>query len=395
MDVLKFVNQPFADLKVYALQADDAACGHYRVVYPMEFLRRGGAQVVVRNGLNIQEMRDYDIILAQRQYNDHVLDEAKQARYFKRTLLYEIDDNVHRVHANSPAYSVYKPGSDTVKGVQRFLQSCDGLFTSSPELASQYRQYAKRTWVLPNCIDFGIRDWEGEVERDERLKGKIVIGWAGSITHQDDWAPLKGVVSTVLAKYPETIFAIVSAYQTMEIFSKNLDVPEDRMVCLEPVEFEEYPKLPAQFDIGLVPVVNTAFNRAKSDLKPLEYGARRVPYVASTIAPYMRLHQDTGGQGGYVCDTADEWIAAISSLVENEQERRDKAEFMFTYVREERSGDRNAYRWAEAFREARKARLLNPELGQQYVVREKPGRNSPCPCGSETKYKKCCAPAWG
>jgi hypothetical protein len=335
------------------------------------------------------------VILCQRQHDPKVLKLIKEAQFLGKTIIYEIDDNVHAVHPNSPAFHAYKPGSDTCHGVRKFIENSDGLFVSSPELASQYRDFSQRTYVLPNCIDFGIRDWESPVERDERLQGKLVIGWAGSITHQDDWQPLVGVMGPILKKYPNTVFAIVSAYQTMDIFAQKLEVPEDRLVRLQPVEFEEYPALPAQFDIGLVPVVNTSFNRAKSDLKPIEYGARRVPYVASCIAPYVRLHQDTGGGGGFIASTQQEWIQAISALVEDETLRQQKADFMFDYVKTQRSGMGNAYRWAEAMRDCKAARMYSPETTQKYVVREKPGRNDSCPCSSGRKYKKCCSPAWG
>jgi uncharacterized protein YchJ len=395
VDIVKTLTQPFSDISVYAIQADAAACGHYRVVYPMEFLRRGGARVTIGSVIGLRELEPYDIVMAQRQHAPNILQLLKEARYMGKTLVYEIDDNVHRVHPNSPAFSAYRPGGEAVHGVQKFMEQCDGLFTSSAELASQYAGFNKRTWVLQNCIDFGLRDWETPVERHPDLKDKLVIGWAGSITHQDDWAPLKGVIGPILKKYPHTMFCIVSAYQTMDIFLEKLDLPADRVVRLEPVDFAEYPKLPAQFDIGLVPVVNTDFNRAKSDLKPLEYGARHVPYVASKLAPYVRLHQETGGQGGYIADNQEQWITAISRLVEDDADRKSKAEFMFDYAKNQRSGANNAWRWAEAFRDVKAARTYQPLLEQKYVVNEKPGRNSPCNCGSGTKYKKCCYPAWG
>lgn len=389
------MTQPFADLSVIALQADDAACGHYRVRYPMEMLARGGAKAEVVQGLSIQALMPYDVVIAQRQYHSQIFEMLMEVRRLGKTIIFEIDDNVHAVHPTSVAYRVYKPGSETCQGIQRFIQHSDALFTSSPELASQYGAWNKRSWVLPNCIDFGIRDWETPVTRDPRLFGKVVIGWAGSITHQDDWRPLAGVLGPILAKYRQAIFAVVSAHQTMDAFTEGLGLDPERVVRLDPTNFQGYPALPAQFDIGLAPVVNTTFNRAKSDLKPLEYGARRLPYVASAIAPYARLHQETGGQGGFLADRASDWIAAISHLIEDETDRRRRGEFMFQYARNERAIDRNAWRWAAAIREARAARHHHPEGERRYVVREKPGRNDLCPCGSEKKYKKCHSPAWG
>ena len=395
LEVLKQLAKPFADLSIFAVQADAAACGNYRVVQPLEFLRRGGANVIIASNFAIQDLYQYDIILAQRQHNATFYRTLREAAFLGKTLVYEIDDNVHAVHANSPAYTAYKPGGEAVHGVKRFIEASDGLFTTSAELASQYSEFSKRTWVLPNQIDFGIRDWETPVERHPDLKDKVVIGWAGSITHQDDYAPIKHVVKPILEKYPHTMFCIVSAYQTMDIFLKELDLPADRVVKLEPVDFDKYPSLPAQFDIGLIPVVNTTFNRAKSDLKIIEYLARGVPYVASKLAPYVRFHQETDGQYGYIADSPEQWIDAISRLVEDETDRKNRSESGMQYVKEFRSGANNAWRWAEAFRECKALKHSASEVERKYVVNEKPGRNDQCPCKSGTKYKRCCSPAFG
>jgi len=102
--------EPFSDLSVVALQADDAACGHYRIVYPMEFLKRGGARVEVTSGLSIQMLAPFDIILAQRQYHPAIFDMLQEVRRMGKTLIYEIDDNVHAVHPSSVAYKIYKTG---------------------------------------------------------------------------------------------------------------------------------------------------------------------------------------------------------------------------------------------------------------------------------------------
>lgn len=388
--------KPFSDLRILGLQADDAACGNYRIRFPLEALAEQGAHVRIHQGvLSLGELQEFDIILAQRQFHESVLDMLQSAQLMGKTILFEIDDNVHAVHRNSPVYDDFRPGSPAYEGVRDVMKACDGLFTSSPELASQYSKWAKRTWVLPNCVDIGFRDWETPVPRHPELEGKLVIGWAGSITHQDDWAPLMGVIPEILDKYPHTAFALVSAYQTMDIFVEQLKLPTERVVRLDPVPFARYPELPAQFDIGLVPVVNTEFNRAKSDLKLVEYGARHVPYVASRIAPYSRFHTDTGGQGGYLCNGRQEWVDAISTFVEVESERKAAADFMFQHVQDERSIRMNTFRWAEAMREAVTLTQYSPEVERKFEVREKPGRNELCPCGSGSKYKKCCTPAWG
>ena len=225
--------------------------------------------------------------------------------------------------------------------------------------------------------------------------GKIVIGWAGSITHEGDQAAIKGSLKRVLEKHPNVTFAIVSAYSIMESFIRDLDLPKDQVVSLEPTNFESYPALPAQFDIGIAPLAHNVFNLSKSDLKLKEYGARGVPYVATRIAPYNRFHQDTKGQGGYLAGSMSEWESALTTLVEDEEDRRTKGAWIQKHVLSECTYAKNAYLWADAIKEARDAARFNATATREYHVPRRVGRNDPCPCGSGVKYKKCCVTSYG
>lgn len=367
----------------------------------MSYLRRLGARAEVYKAFSLEQLASHDIIIAQRQYDPNIYKMLMELQWKGKTVIYEIDDDVHAIEPRSAVFDVYKPGGHVLKMVTKFLETVDGLTTSCEYLAGQYSQFCKKTWVISNYIDCavdgleGIRDWDTPVERDPRLRDKVVIGWGGSITHQDDARCIGDAVTRVLEKYPQTILALVSAYSTMENFIQDLKVPEDRVVRLDPVPFDDYPKLPAQFDIGLIPLANNTFNRAKSSLKPLEYWARGVPYIASNIAPYLKLHTETKGQGGFIVNSSREWEERLSQLVEDENLRRQMSEFGHRIVREEYAMGKNIWRWAEAYKEARAMKFFQPEAERKYELLKKPSRNDACPCGSGSKYKRCCIPAWG
>jgi glycosyltransferase involved in cell wall biosynthesis len=66
------------------------------------------------------------------------------------------------------------------------------------------------------------------------------------------------------------------------------------------------------FDIGLAPVTSSAFNRSKSFLKALEYGARGIPVIASDFEPYSSfvLH----GVTGFLVKAGHEWGRYLAEL---------------------------------------------------------------------------------
>jgi len=62
------------------------------------------------------------------------------------------------------------------------------------------------------------------------------------------------------------------------------------------------------FDIAVAPLVDHPFNRAKSALKLLEYGALALPVVASDIEPYRSAPVIRVG------DDPEAWIEALRSI---------------------------------------------------------------------------------
>jgi Glycosyl transferases group 1 len=63
------------------------------------------------------------------------------------------------------------------------------------------------------------------------------------------------------------------------------------------------------FDLAVAPLVDSRFNRLKSDLKLMEYTALGLPVLASTTGPYQGQH------GAVLCDGVDEWYTSIHRMV--------------------------------------------------------------------------------
>jgi hypothetical protein len=386
------------DWSVLGLQLDPFACGHFRLKYPLQTLKSAGVcnthtVMAGRTGFTLEhiDLSGYTHVIAQRQFEGHTLNALLAARQrWGTTLLYEVDDNLHHVHPESHAYRVFRPGGVALKAHDTWVRNVDGLIVTTPELAGQYSRLTNRVYVVPNYLDLNIRDWRTPPPRDPRLEGKLVIGWAGGSTHAEDDEPLRGVLDLVLRDYPDVVFALCSHPQMMELFRSRQGLPKDRVVMLDPVDFVDYPRIPAQFDIGIAPLRDTLFNRNKSALKIMEYGAWGVPYVASDIAPYRRFHQETKGVGGFLAATKTEWDTALRFLIESDTGRGLTAQFGQKEIWDNWGLQENVGKWEEVLTQS-----LNRNAVSVWESTEKPGRNDACPCGSGVKYKRCCAPAFG
>jgi hypothetical protein len=169
----------------------------------------------------------------------------------------------------------------------------------------------------------------------------------------------------------------------------------------------DFPEGLANFDIGLAPITRTAFNCAKSNLKLLEYSAYKIPWVASKVAPYARLKRYC--EGGFLAE-GDGWITAISTLIENEQARREMGQNGYEVCYHQFNLEKNFANWPNAWRliqdNVDNGYFGEPKLDappskhryrkSPYQIYGRIGRNDPCPCGCGLKYKKCVSyGAWG
>jgi hypothetical protein len=114
----------------------------------------------------------------------------------------------------------------------------------------------------------------------------------------------------------------------------------------------EYPALLSRLgiDIGLAPLHDTTFNRAKSDIKYLEYSAIGAVTIASPVAPYLSSIRKERGMLVRP-NNMDGWSRAINVAVGDPHLRQRLGAAARDWVRRERSIQATAGRWEAVFRE--------------------------------------------
>jgi glycosyltransferase involved in cell wall biosynthesis len=135
-------------------------------------------------------------------------------------------------------------------------------------------------------------------------------------------------------------------------------------VARDPVEatgwipLGDYYREVSSLSAGVVPLADSAFNRAKSWLKGLEYAALGVPFVATPSPEYVRLQNEAGA--GLLADKPKRWRSLLRKLFDDESMRWELAAHARDGVRNRLTIEANAWRWDEAWARAithRHARL--------------------------------------
>lgn len=384
-------------MKITFIRSNTNAVGEYRVHHPALALTDLGHDcrmiTLDREGVRTANAElAVDVLVLQRQTSLSVLKLRDTLPPERRpATVYEVDDNPWEWHSWDPVHRSL--GHDYGKQVRAVMAQCDAITCSTLTLAERVRREFPQTpvWVVPNAIDYQFRDWQAVEDRAEHgLADRIVLGWTGSIHHVRDGGPLLQALPQVLDRYPEAVFLMQCDQSVYSAWTKGLAAAGygDRLRWIPPMLFTDHPRVYSLFDVNLAPLEITPFNLCKSDLRLIEGGARGVPYVASKIAPYLEFHRQSDGIGGHLAGTVGEWVEGISKLIDREDVGR--GDSLSRYVRETRSLSVVAGQWQTALQGAK-----DNLDGMKVQAREKPTRNTLCPCGSGIKYKRCHEPAYG
>lgn len=316
-----------------------------RVIEPLrhwtEELELYGGIEWLRQNRGLGEM---DLLLVQREFPGPKTQAVCEAIVSSgKPIVYETDDYLQRVpkHHNKPEYNEEK---STV--IEWFAKQSDLVTVSTEPLAAVYREFAREVLVLPNYLS--PRLWNDTLtNRREIENARIRIGLVGSSNHDQDFSMLAGLIEETLATYPEVEFVFYGA------LPGNIS-PHDRISVIPAnYNYELHPQRLASLglDIGLVPLTPSKFNRAKSNIKFLEFGFLGIPALYADLEPYRDsvIH----GETGFLCGAKpSEWRSALFSLIENAHLRQQIGEKAQHAVLSNWMLADRADQWLDAYRRA-------------------------------------------
>ncbi len=168
-------------------------------------------------------------------------------------------------------------------------------------LANFARQFTNHVTVIPTIIDTDAYE-----PRINGANGHVRVGWSGS--DQSIGTTLIPRLETLAQLQRDVSFELVVITNTRP----RLNVSGLRWSFI-PWRAEDEPHLSRQFDIGIMPLRDDAFQRGKCGLKLLQYMAAGLPTVASPVGVNESIVRH-GTTGVHAKSEAD-WHDALSTLV--------------------------------------------------------------------------------
>jgi hypothetical protein len=193
--------------------------------------------------------------------------------------------------------------------------------TSTAALAEVLRQQNPEIAIFPNAI------FELPAPRNFIQPQSLTL-FFGALNRQADWAPLMPALNAVaLHAGPRLKFSVVHD----RAFFDALDTTDKKFTPA--CDYATYLRLLGEAEIALMPLADTPFNRAKSDLKFIEAAACR---VASLASPIVYANVIEPGKTGFLFDSPASLQTQLLQLLAQPQTVRQAAEAARTYVAAQR-----------------------------------------------------------
>lgn len=304
-------------MKLFGWTGGDDGLAHIRVRVPFDALAERGHEV--HHGLRFQrEHGDADTIVGCR----IALPEPSRLWTHACGMLggpfcvFETDDDNLHLSKWNPAKRFWDRPEVRFFHLSN-MRVAHRLVTSTPYLQQLlYDQSGHPDIVVaPNSLPGWVRELPRRDHEAVQERGPVVIGWAGGSSHAGDWEWVKQAVRKALVTLPKSAPPVILRFVGHD-FRSAMRLPDDRMEHVRWFDsVEDYWRDGLDFDIGLAPLRPESFNRAKSPIKPLEYGARGIPTIASDYGPYADYVGDDFT--GLLCKKPRDWIDAIHMLVQD------------------------------------------------------------------------------
>jgi 2-polyprenyl-3-methyl-5-hydroxy-6-metoxy-1,4-benzoquinol methylase len=250
-----------------------------------------------------------------------VMQRRKQAGLLS---VFEINDDVQEIQASNPLSGFFGQ-PENVRLFRRLALSADAVQYSVPELQRLYGSLNARGRVFLNQLV------APPPLRPDRGDAGVSIGWGGSAGHLDDLAEVAPTLIRFVTSQPNVTLCLMCSDKIWQLFDA---LPDSRKRRTPVGSIDDYYAFVSQLDIGIAPNRDRGFNRARSDVKFLEYAAFGAVPVLERLVPY--LDSVKHGENGFLFQSRTELVQLLERLVADAPERQRVREQAHAYVTEQR-----------------------------------------------------------
>ncbi len=284
--------------------------------------------------INLKDLKKYDIVFIQREASFlGTTFFEKMARRSGVRVIFDFDDSIWLADT-SPGNKRF----EWLKKPKKFFSNLTNAHTvvaGNSYLAERAYTYNKNTVIIPTTVDTSVHTPKPVL----RGRAILTIGWSGSISTLKHFNILLPVLKNIKSRFGRRVRFKIIADKKYDSPLKDAEVVEWNAAT----EVEDL----NTFDIGLMPLPDDEWSKGKCGLKGLTYMACGVATIMSPVGVNTEIIDH--GKNGLLAETPDEWLNAISMLIEDQDLRKTLGENGRKTVIEKYSVDANKNKYLEVF----------------------------------------------
>lgn len=274
-----------------------------------------------------------DLLVIYQSHDLDLLPVIEKRKLSGRKTLVEYNDNFYAPPPSSPVFSEWV--SPLIwQNYEAFMKRADGIIVTCENLGKLFDTHVRNEYhVLENHSPF---------ELDTRVlekKSPLKIGWAGSIGHAADLLALVPTLQRVMNDNPSIFFGLMGNNALPGL----VRMPEDRFFYQAWSGMAEYFQFLQKLDLGIITLLDTPYNRCRSDIKAIELASQGVLPAIPESAVYREFVWKTGVP---TWSDLGSLKSLLQGLLSNPDQMKILAKRCFDYVHQERLGPRRKERAA-------------------------------------------------
>jgi glycosyltransferase involved in cell wall biosynthesis len=317
-------------MRVYYVSSGIEACYNLRCLLPLTANGWDGDRTSLtgpQKGSNIQQqaVMQADVVVFHRPEGEKKLQLARLLKSLGKKIVYDNDDTYKNPeHSKLTEYMAEKQ-PNKMEDIETFIKEADLVTCTTEYLKDEYLKLNDNVVVLPNCVDPFYFDDPLKNESD-----KIRIGIVGSVGTTGDLEVLKPIIDhyehdervqlvAMVLPDPEGNPTVQEIYKNEYAYWNSKNVEMHYFVDADKY-YDAINEL--RLDMVVIPRADNEVNKAKSNIKFLEFAMLGVPCICQEFmtddSPYQSVPDC---RYLLLADTTDEWIEQIEKLINDKDYR--------------------------------------------------------------------------
>ncbi len=230
--------------------------------------------------------------------NDHLL--LRVRRRLGMASVYDLDD--------APGGVPYD-GAEEARAVA-MMRDATAVTVGSRALLEFALRHHPHVELVPSAVDTDLF-----TPRPPSTSGLVTIGWMGNaLAHLDDVLSLADVLARI-RQQRRVRMVVVGAVGVRQVHEAFADRDDEVVDGLDWTDTSAIVRALSELDIGVYPLRSTLINKFTCAYKAIQYMAMGLPVVASPTGE--NRHVVRPNETGFLVETKDEWLDALTALVDD------------------------------------------------------------------------------